>query len=94
MSISLQVADLDNDEADGLDETLVPVDFDVNDPHTFLTDDEFKSSFFDVIPNGVFVTAVYDCCHSGTMSDLTPGLALLTLLASFCFIILNLIVCM
>jgi hypothetical protein len=64
---------MDDDEADGMDETLVPLDFDGNDPRTFLTDDELKSSFFDVIPNGVFVTAIYDCCHSGTMSDLAPG---------------------
>ncbi|GBG31912.1 Rho GTPase-activating protein 1 [Hondaea fermentalgiana] len=64
-----QVPDEDGDEEDGRDETLIPVDFNGADPSTYITDDELRSSFFEQVPKGVDLTVVFDCCHSGTLSD-------------------------
>lgn len=64
-----QVPDEDGDEKDGFDEILVPMDFDGKNPKSYITDDELRMEFFDQIPKGVDVTAVFDCCHSGTISD-------------------------
>jgi len=63
------VPDDNGDEEDGADESLVPLDFG-NDPETWITDDELRASFFERVPLGCDVTAIFDCCHSGTMSDL------------------------
>jgi len=65
-----QVPDEDNDEEDGKDEILVPLDMDWNNPKSFISDDELRSGFFEKVPKGVDLTVVFDCCHSGTMSDL------------------------
>lgn len=69
-----QVPDDSGDEADGLDESLVPLDFTGNDQSTWITDDELRGILFNQVPDGVSLTAVFDCCHSGTLSDLKPVL--------------------
>ena len=51
-----------SDEADGRDEILCPVDLDWNDP---LRDHEL-GAFFKLLPAGVQILVVLDCCHSGT----------------------------
>ncbi|RKZ10848.1 hypothetical protein DRQ25_01700 [Candidatus Fermentibacteria bacterium] len=51
-----------SDEADGRDEILCPVDLDWNDP---LRDHEL-GAFFKLLPKGVKILVILDCCHSGT----------------------------
>lgn len=51
-----------SDEADGRDEILCPVDLDWNDP---LRDHEL-GAYFKLLPAGVKILVVLDCCHSGT----------------------------
>ncbi len=56
------VPDADGDEADGRDEILCPTDLDWKAP---LTDDWLRRTF-NRLRKGVSLTAVMDCCHSGT----------------------------
>ena len=66
-----QVRDDNGDEADGLDETLCPYDFDWD--HTF-TDDQLAACVAG-LPRGVHLTVILDCCHSGTgLRELPPGM--------------------
>eukprot|EP01012_Entosiphon_sulcatum_P001444 TRINITY_DN10275_c0_g1_i1.p1 TRINITY_DN10275_c0_g1~~TRINITY_DN10275_c0_g1_i1.p1 ORF type:complete len:371 (-),score=36.26 TRINITY_DN10275_c0_g1_i1:165-1277(-) len=62
-----QVPDLQGDEDDGLDETLVPCDW-----HEAgqITDDEIYKSMVVRIPKGARLTCLMDCCHSGSLLDL------------------------
>ena len=62
-----QTKDYDGDEADGLDETLVPVDYKT--AGTIVDDDIFEI-VCRKLPAGVRLTAVMDCCHSGSLMDL------------------------
>lgn len=62
-----QVDDLDGDEEDKKDETLIPVDFQTAGQ---ITDDVVFQRLISPLPKGVFLTAVMDCCHSGTGMDL------------------------
>ncbi|MGE5247704.1 MAG: caspase family protein [Verrucomicrobiota bacterium] len=57
-----QVPDRHGDEADGLDEILCPYDLEWDHP---LTDDDL-AAFVAGIPKGALLTAILDCCHSGT----------------------------
>lgn len=59
--------DDDGDEADGKDEALVPVDFQKS---GMLRDDEILTILVMSLPEGVRLTCVFDCCHSGTIMDL------------------------
>jgi len=61
-----QVPDLDGDESDGLDETIMPVDFEAKGQ---IIDDELHVLMVKPLPAGVRLTAVFDCCHSGTVLD-------------------------
>lgn len=56
------VPDKDGDEADHRDEILCPTDLDWKDP---LTDDWLRACF-NKLRKGVSLTAIMDCCHSGT----------------------------
>lgn len=56
------VPDDNDDEADGRDEILCPTDLDWKDP---LRDDWLRSTF-DGLGDGVSLTVIMDCCHSGT----------------------------
>ena len=60
-------ADTDGEvgEADFKDELLCLYAMDWNDPDTFMLDDEL-GAWTKQIPDGVDVTFVLDCCHSGT----------------------------
>lgn len=59
--------DYDNDvEPDRLDEIICPVDIDWREK--VIRDDDLKE-IFDRVPNGVHVTVVLDCCHSGSGMD-------------------------
>jgi len=61
------IADAGTDEADGKDETLVPVDFN---PNGLITDDWLFENVINAIPPEVKFFALIDACHSGTMFDL------------------------
>ena len=60
------VPDKDGDEADHRDEILCPHDLDWKAP---LTDDWLRTTF-DRLRKGVNLTAIFDCCHSGTATRL------------------------
>jgi len=62
-----QIDDETGDELDGKDETIVPLDFKQS---KFIVDDDLKHHLVDVLPAGVRLTCVMDCCHSGTGMDL------------------------
>jgi hypothetical protein len=59
--------DKDGDEADGKDETIIPVDYLTK---GMIVDDDIHSMLVAPLPKGVRITAVMDCCHSGSVFDL------------------------
>lgn len=77
-----QVDDTNGDEADGMDEYILPndclrnadrLDWGTYDPKSGvrgITDDWFFKEFVSELPVGVNVFMMFDCCHSGTMMDL------------------------
>lgn len=56
----------DDYEPDGLDEIICPVDLDWRD--RVIRDDDLKR-IFNKVPEGVNLTVVLDCCHSGGGAD-------------------------
>ncbi len=54
-------------DPDGFDEALVPMDFEENGSIRDNQIDEFCAR---PLPRGVRLTAIFDCCHSGSMMDL------------------------
>jgi metacaspase-1 len=62
-----QTEDLDGDENDGYDETIYPVDFK---KAGMMTDDEMHNILVSRLPAGCRLTAIFDCCHSGSVLDL------------------------
>ncbi|GAX24014.1 hypothetical protein FisN_26Lh083 [Fistulifera solaris] len=59
--------DTSGDEADGMDETLIPVDFKTQ---GHIVDDDILRLLVKPMMNDVHVTVLMDCCHSGTVFDL------------------------
>jgi len=55
--------DTNRDEKDGRDEAICLLDGNV-------VDDELKQIMYDLLPNGVKLRCLFDCCHSGTIMDL------------------------
>ncbi|KAI8928014.1 caspase domain-containing protein [Entophlyctis helioformis] len=62
-----QQADKDGDEEDGFDETICPLDFKTAGQ---IVDDDLNNMLVKPLPHGVRLTAVFDCCHSGSALDL------------------------
>ncbi|MCH82628.1 metacaspase-1-like, partial [Trifolium medium] len=62
-----QPADDKEDEIDGLDETICPVDFI---REGMITDNEINSTIVEPLKKGVKLHAIIDACHSGTTLDL------------------------
>ncbi|KAI0450717.1 caspase domain-containing protein [Xylaria acuta] len=62
-----QTKDLDGDEDDGCDEVIYPVDFKQN---GHIVDDELHHHVVTPLVAGVRLTAIFDCCHSGSALDL------------------------
>lgn len=62
-----QVEDKDGDEEDGIDETIVPLDFEKN---GMIIDDELHARLVTPLQPGVKLTALFDSCHSGSVLDL------------------------
>ncbi len=64
-----QVPDLEGDETDGLDETIVPNDSGrVNKPNRDITDDEIYERLRKLSAKTDAITLIFDCCHSGTIT--------------------------
>lgn len=55
--------DLDGDEVDGYDETILPCDFEESKQ---ILDDDIHALLVAPLPVGVRLTAVMDSCHSGS----------------------------
>ncbi|KAF8340614.1 peptidase C14, caspase domain-containing protein [Cantharellus anzutake] len=62
-----QTKDLDGDEEDGYDEVIYPVDFE---SAGHIVDDELHFVMVKPLPPGCRLTAIFDCCHSGSALDL------------------------
>lgn len=61
--------DLDGDEEDGYDECIYPVDFQQTQPG-HIVDDIIHDICVKPLPQGCRLTAIFDCCHSGSIMDL------------------------
>lgn len=61
------VRDNNGDEEDGMDETLIPVDFQSAGQ---IRDDDILKHLVKPMREGVLMTCLMDCCHSGTVLDL------------------------
>jgi hypothetical protein len=62
-----QTKDRKGDERDGMDETLIPCDFQSAGQ---ITDDVLHEHIVGSLPKGVRCWVILDCCHSGTALDL------------------------
>jgi hypothetical protein len=58
--------DLDGDESDGLDETIVPLDY----LKCGMIRDDQLNDYLEHVPAGCKMYCIFDCCHSGTILDL------------------------
>ncbi|KAH7342028.1 caspase domain-containing protein [Rhizoctonia solani] len=70
----IQVKDTNGDEADELDEAIISSDWTTTYNYSdegLVIDDYLKQVCVDPLPKGANLTAVFDCCHSGTIMDLT-----------------------
>jgi len=67
-----QIKDTDGDEPDGFDECLCAVDYGGTKkrPTGLVVDDTMHDIMVKPLPKGCRLTAVFDCCHSGTILDL------------------------
>ncbi|KAI0270328.1 caspase domain-containing protein [Russula aff. rugulosa BPL654] len=72
----MQIKDLEGDEIDGLDECICAMDYrgdelyqDCNTPG-LIVDDTMHEIMVAPLPRLCRLTAVFDCCHSGTILDL------------------------
>ncbi|KAK9666910.1 hypothetical protein RND81_14G220200 [Saponaria officinalis] len=63
----LRQPDFDNDELDGFDETLCPVDFKTK---GMIFDNDLNDMIVKPLTKGVTLHAIIDACHSGTILDL------------------------
>jgi hypothetical protein len=59
--------DKNNDESDGLDEVLCPIDCEKN---GYIRDDDIKKRLINKLNKNVEIVFMIDACHSGTMCDL------------------------
>lgn len=65
------VKDSSNDEIDGNDEVLVPIDYETE---GYISDDMLFDYLLKPLQSGVRVFLMTDCCHSGTLFDLKYNL--------------------
>ncbi|CAE6427397.1 unnamed protein product [Rhizoctonia solani] len=68
-----QVEDTNGDEFDGWDEAIIPTDWATTYNYCdegLIIDDYLKEVCVDTLPKGAHLTAVFDCCHAGTIMDL------------------------
>ena len=60
--------DTNNDEKDGQDESIVPLD--ATNKSTCILDDELNNIIRTKLKENVYMFSLFDCCHSGTILDL------------------------
>ena len=60
------IQDQNSDEADGMDEVIIPLDFQTK---GIISDDKLHS-LFKHLPSKTQCICFFDCCHSGTILDL------------------------
>lgn len=65
-----QIIDENNEEIDGLDEGLVPLDYEKK---GIITDDIINDRLIKRLSKNTKMTIVMDCCHSGSICDLKYG---------------------
>jgi len=58
---------LSGQEVDGQDETIIPIDYEKAGQ---IVDDDLHEILVAGLPKGVRLTAIMDCCHSGSVFDL------------------------
>ncbi|KAE8698534.1 Metacaspase-2 [Hibiscus syriacus] len=63
----LRQPDFENDEIDGFDETICPVDFL---KEGMILDNDIYATIVNSLTDGVTLHAIVDACHSGTILDL------------------------
>ena len=61
------IKDYDNDEKDGMDECIVPADY----KKAGVITDDILNSIFKYFHKDTKIICIFDCCHSGTIADLT-----------------------
>jgi Ca2+-binding EF-hand superfamily protein len=66
-----QIPDTTGTEPDGLNEILCPLDLQDDWDRNAIQDDWLHSKLVDGIPDGCRCLCIYDCCHSGSMQDLS-----------------------
>ncbi|CEL55177.1 Metacaspase-1 OS=Candida albicans (strain SC5314 / ATCC MYA-2876) GN=MCA1 PE=3 SV=1 [Rhizoctonia solani AG-1 IB] len=69
----IQVEDTNGDEFDGWDEAIIPTDWATTYNYRdegLIIDDYLKEACVNTLPKGAHLTAVFDCCHAGTIMDL------------------------
>ncbi len=64
-----QLKDKDGHESDGKDECMCCSSY--SGKLQFLTDDDIHDRLICALPEGAKLTLVFDCCHSGTIADLS-----------------------
>ncbi|KAJ3067139.1 hypothetical protein HDU98_009660 [Podochytrium sp. JEL0797] len=62
-----QIQDQDGDRANGLDDTICPVDFATE---GMIDSDMLHQALVKAMPQGCKLTVIMDCCHSGTILEL------------------------
>ncbi|KAJ3049026.1 Ca(2+)-dependent cysteine protease [Rhizophlyctis rosea] len=66
-----QAKDTHGDEHDGIDETVVPLDYQTaGQIHDDTCSQEINSILVHPLPRSSRLTAIFDCCHSGSIMDL------------------------
>ncbi|KAG9074769.1 Ca(2+)-dependent cysteine protease, partial [Ceratobasidium sp. UAMH 11750] len=64
-----RVEDINGDEKDGYDEGIIPCDWSSGDADIII-DDDLREYLVDSLPTGAYLTALFDCCRSGTILDM------------------------
>jgi len=65
-----QMTDTTGSEPSGLSDCICPLDCDKPWPEFIILDTEIHKYVYDKLPSGVKLTALFDCCHSGTVANL------------------------
>jgi len=65
-----QMMDSTGTEPSGMSQCICPLDCNKPWPEHIILDTEIHTHLYDCLPEGVKLTCVFDCCHSGTVANL------------------------
>jgi len=65
-----QMVDRTGTEPNGMSDCICPLDCNKSWPEHIILDTEIHTHLYDSLPDGVKLTCVFDCCHSGTVANL------------------------